>query len=91
MKENPDFIYEFQYKDQAYKASIWHYSQLSEKERLEHRMIDDTYVIYLTGPQEFKPFELFIGDDLEWHTHSSFFVDDEIVQIIGLHIHNKTM
>ncbi len=91
MKENPDFTYKFKYRDESYAARIWHHSQLSIKERLDHRMMENTYLVYLSGPLEFKPFEIFIGEDLEWHTPSSFAIYDELVQMIGLHIHNKTM
>jgi hypothetical protein len=89
--ENPDFIYPFKYKGESYTARIWHYSQLSIKDRLDHRMVENSYLVYLSGPRDYKPFEVFIGEDFEWHTPSNFAIDDELVQVIGLHIHNKTL
>ena len=87
----PEFTIEFTHDNGSYSAAIWHYAQLSIKERLEHRLMENSYLVYLKGPYEFKPFEIFIGEDLEWHTPSSFVVEDAVVQIIGLHIHNKSM
>lgn len=88
MKEKADYSFEINFKSETYTADVWHYTQLTIKERLDHHIAENTYLVYLTGH---KPFEIFIGEDLEWHTQSTFVVEDEIVQIIGLHIHNKTM
>lgn len=87
----PEFKFEFTHGNASYTAAIWHYAQLSIKERLEHRLMENSYLVYLKGPYECKPFEIFIGEDLEWHTPSGFVVEDAVVQIIGLHIHNKSM
>ena len=89
--EGPAHKFEFMHEDDSYVAEVWHYSHLSIKERLDHGITENCYLVYLKGPHEFKPFEVFIAEDLEWHTKSTFIVDDEIVQKIGLIIHNKSM
>jgi hypothetical protein len=89
--KKPEIEFSFEHQEEIYEARIWHYSQLSMKERLDHRITENTYLVFLKGPYEFRPFEIYIGEDLEWHTKSTFVVDDEIVQIIGLAIHNKSM
>lgn len=87
----PDFHIDFAHAGTRYQADIWHYTQLTIKERLDHRIMENTYLVYLTGPYVFHPFELFIGEDLEWHTPSSFVVDDAIVQLLGQHIDRHSM
>jgi hypothetical protein len=89
--KKPEIEFSFEHIKEIYTARIWHYSQLSIKERLDHGITENTYLVFLKGPYEFRPFEIYIGEDLEWHTKSTFVVDDEIVQIIGLAIHNKSM
>lgn len=87
----PDYIFEFQSEDKPYRAKVWHYSGLTDQERVEHGITENCFLVYLNGSYEYKPFELFVGEDLEWHTKSSFVVDDEIVQQIGLLIHNESV
>lgn len=91
MQEPADFHFVFLHEDDPYEAYVWHYSQLTQKEIEEYNIWENTYLIKLKGPYEIKSFEIYIGEDLEWHTQSSFVVDDEIVQKIGLLIYDKTM
>jgi hypothetical protein len=91
LNEEPDHIFELEHEGHPYCAKVWHYSQLTLKEKLDYRITENCFLIFLTGPQEFKPFEIFIGEDLEWHTPSTFVVDDELVGKIGLLIDNESM
>ncbi len=91
MNETPDFHFVFLHEENPYEADVWHYSQLTENEISQYNIRENTYLVKLKGPYEFKPFELYISEDMEWHTQSNFVVDDEIVQKIGLLIHNRTM
>jgi len=89
--EKPDFHFVFLHNEDPYEADVWHYSQLTQNEVRAYNMKENTYLIELKGPYEFKPFEIYIGEDLEWHTQSTFVVEEELVQKIGLQIHNKSM
>lgn len=89
--EKPSLQFSFTHYDENYEVLAWHNSQLSIKERLDYGMTENTYLIFLSGPHEFKPFEIYIGEDLEWHTKSAFLVDEDIVEKIGELIEHKTM
>ncbi len=91
MMERPNFHFVFLHEEDPYEADVWHYSQLNPKEIIDLAISENSFIVKLKGPYEFKPFEIYIGEDMEWHTQSTFVVDDEIVQKIGLEIHNKTM
>lgn len=91
MTQNPDFIFNFSYKEENYVASVWHYSQLSIKEKLDYQVTENTYLVLLSGPQEVKPFEIFHDEEMDWKTKSTFVVDPEIVEIVGEMIDRKTL
>ncbi len=89
--EKPSLEFSFTHNDESYEVQAWHYSQLTIKEHFDYGMTENTYLIFLTGPHEFKPFEIYIAEDLEWHTKSTFLVDEDIVEKIGEVIEHKTM
>ena len=91
MTDNSEFQFSITHNNENYEVQAWHYSQLSIKERLDYGMTENTYLILLAGPQEYKPFEIYIAADMEWHTKSYFLVDKEIVERIGEIIEAKSM
>ena len=86
--------YTFNFEGQVYVAEIRHFEELSEGEKLQYRVTENTFLIYLTGVAGKKVFELYIeaGDmTIRWKTQSDLYVDPAICEIIGQYIDNVSM
>ena len=82
MKSAAGFIFHLLFKDVLHTAQVWHYVQLDIKERLDFHFVENSFLVVLTRPdQRHTQFEIFIGEDLEWHTPSSFIVQREMDEI----------
>lgn len=83
--------YTFEFGSISYMADIIHFEYLTPDEIEKYGITENTYLVHLFTLDSLKSFELFIGENLEWQTNCDFKIDGEIIQIIGLEIHNRSM
>jgi hypothetical protein len=79
----PEYKFPLLFDGNVYIVHAWHFAQLSIADRLAYNMTEYTYLVKMNGKPEFKHFEVFIGEDMEWHTKSTFLVPQDLVDRIG--------
>ena len=92
MESENIFLYDFSFLNRNYSAEIFPTYELSEEEKLEYKIQGDSFFVRLETPNGMKFFELYVAEDLEWHTHSTDSeLHDEIIQVLGEYVDCKTM
>lgn len=72
-------------------ADIIHVEHLSKDEYKKYNIKQQAFLVHLFTGKKIISFELFIGENLEWQCFPAFKGDPEIIQMIGLEIHNRSM
>lgn len=84
--------FNFTFLHKPYSAIIIPCFELSDDEKEKFKIREHSYFIKMLTLQGMKYFELYIAEDLEWHTLTNDpDVADEIIQILGKYVYDKTM
>jgi hypothetical protein len=91
MESENVFHYEFTFLNKRYAADIVPVYKLNQEERLKYDIKEDSFLVKLITINGIKHFELYVAQNMEWHTQTNDSdIHDEIIQILGKYIDYKT-
>jgi hypothetical protein len=92
MKSENHFQYQFAFLNREYAAEIFPTCELSHLERKFYKVTHESFFVRLNSPYGMKHFELFVDEDLEWHTNTEDEkIGDELIQLLGNYVDQMTM
>jgi hypothetical protein len=91
MESRNIFHYKFSFRNKRYNAEILPCYELSTKEIVSYKVLKNSFFVKLATPGGMKYFELYVAEDLEWYTTlDDPEIPDEIIQILGKYVDDKT-
>jgi hypothetical protein len=92
MASENNFQYEFTHQGINYIAHIITTIDLPVSDLIKYSIQENSFLVKLFSVDASKTFELFIDEHLNWNTNASrLLIGDDIIQLIGKKIDDKTM